>query len=261
MDKSEILDILCSRKVIVIAGEYGRGKTLSAIALIFLLSNLNESYRVLSNIPLYFGKFIELYSIESLNDTKTFDSEHKKSIIFHDELQRDFNSREFQTSSAKIVSKFAVDFRKDDSQLIGTIQFMNRIDSSMNEIIQIIIIPSLINHYSNNEKIDLHERLNRKDFFTNWKIIDKKYDEFYELQINLYPFLNFYDTKFKPFPLIINHEEFLEKQEKNLSAVKFETLLNNIQRKLLDNRYNWNNGLIDLVKRNIYIQEKQLVSI
>ena len=251
MDKSEILDILCSRKVITIAGEYGRGKTLTGIALVFLLSNLNESYNILSNIPLDYGKFSELYHINALNDTKTFDSEHKKTIIFHDELQRDFNSREFQTSSAKIVSKFAVDFRKDDSQLIGTIQFMDRIDSSMNEIIQIIIIPTLINHYSNNEKLDLDERLIRKDFFTNLKIIDKKYDEYYELQINLYPFINFYDTKFKPFPLIINHEEFLEKAEKNLSAIKFETLLNNIQRKLISNRENWNNGLEKLKTKDL----------
>ena len=260
MDKSEILDILCSRKVIVIAGEYGRGKTLSATALTFLISMLNESYRVLSNIPLHFGKFQGFYTVNSLNDTATFDSEHKKTIIFHDELQRDFNSREFQTSSAKIVSKFAVDFRKDDSVLVGTIQFMDRIDSSMNEIIQIIIIPTLINHYSNNEKLDLEERLDRKDFLTNWKIIDKKYDEFYELQINLYPFLNFYDTKFKPYPLVINHEEFLEKQEKNLSKVKFETLLNNIERKGLMNRDNWNSGLCKLIDQKAYIQEKQLVS-
>jgi hypothetical protein len=256
MDKSEILDILCSRKVIVIAGEYGRGKTLSASALTFLISNMNESYKILSNIPLFFGKFQILYDIESMNDTKTFDGIHKKTIIFHDELQRDFNTREFQSSSAKIAGKFAVDFRKDDSLLIGTIQFMDRIDSSMNEIIQIIIIPTLINHYSNNEKIDLLERLKRKDFFTNWKIIDKKYDEFYELQINLYPFLNFYDTNFKPFPLVINHEEFLEKAEKNLSIMKLETLQNNIERKVIANRENWNNGQIELEKRNVYIQEK-----
>ena len=260
MDKSGILDILSSRKVIVIAGEYGRGKTLSATALTFLISNFNESYKILSNVPLFFGKFQELYTIEPLNDAKTFDNEHKKTIIFHDELQRDFNSREFQTSSAKIVSKFAVDFRKDDSLLIGTIQFMDRIDSSMNEIIQIIIIPTLINHYSNNEKIDLQERLNRKDFFTNWRIIDKKYDEVYELKINLYPFLNFYDTGFKPFPLVINHEEFMEKQEKNLSKTKFENLKNNIERKIISNRDNWNNGLLKLVNQNVYIQEKQLVS-
>jgi len=260
MEISEILDILCSRKVIVIAGEYGRGKTLSGAALIFLLSNLNESYKILSNIPLHFGKFQELYNIESLNDSKTFDNDHKKTTIFHDELQRDFNSREFQTSSAKIVSKFAVDFRKDDSQLVGTIQFMDRIDSSLNEIIQIIIIPTMINHYSNNEKIDLAERLERKDFLTNWKIIDKKYDDVHELEINLYPFLNFYDTKFKPFPLVINHEEFLEKAEKNLSKTKFENLQNNIERKLIGNRNNWNNGLLELLKRNVYIQEKQLVS-
>ncbi len=260
MDKSEILDILCSRKVIVIAGEYGRGKTLSATALTFLISNLNDSYKILSNIPLHFKTFNQLYHIDSLNDTKTFDSEHKKTIIFHDELQRDFNSREFQSSSAKIVSKFAVDFRKDDSILLGTIQFMNRIDSSMNEIIQIIIIPTLKNHYSNNEKIDLEERLKRKDFLTSWRIIDKKYDEYYQLEINLFPFLNFYDTKFKPFPLVINHEEFLEKQEKNLSQTKYETLLNNIQRKLMLNQTNWYNGLNEMIEQKAYIQEKQLTT-
>jgi hypothetical protein len=249
MNIKDILDILCSRKVIIIAGEYGRGKTLSATALTFLISNLNKSYSILSNIPFHFSDMMRIYTINSLNETSTFDKEHKKTIIFHDELQRDFNSREFQSSSAKIVSKFAVDFRKDDSQLIGTIQFMDRMDSSMNEIVQIIIIPSFINHYSNNEKIDLDSRLANKDFIVNWKIIDRKYDEFYEMKINLYPFLNFYDTKFKPFPLVIDHEEFLEKAEKNLSSTKYEILLNNVERKLRGNMENWNNGLIEIIKR------------
>lgn len=245
MNNQEIFDLLESRKVIIIAGEYGRGKTLSAVALTWFLTTLYQHYNVLSNIPINF-KFIEL---ESLTDSHQFDKEHKNTIIIHDEMQRDFNARDFLSSSAKIVSKFSVDFRKDESKLISTIQFMNRLDSALNEIIQIIIIPTFINQYSHNDKEDTKIRLEKKDFITNWRIIDKKYEEKYDMKLNLFPFLNMYDTKFKPYPLVINHDEFIERQQKNLSQIKYENLKTIIDKKLQENKSNWNNGLTELVKR------------
>ena len=245
MNNQEIFDLLESRKVIIIAGEYGRGKTLSAIALTWFLSVIYQHFNVLSNIPVNF-KFIDL---EPLTNSHQFDKEHKDTIIIHDEMQRDFNSRDFLTSSAKIVSKFSVDFRKDESKLISTIQFMNRLDNALNEIVQIIIIPTFINQYSHLDKEDIKIRLEKKDFITNWKIIDKKYEENHEIKLNLYPFLNMYDTKFKPYPLVINHDDFIEKQEKNLSQIKYGNLVSGINRKLIENNNNWNNGLTELLQR------------
>ncbi|MDO9353808.1 MAG: hypothetical protein Q7T55_08935, partial [Solirubrobacteraceae bacterium] len=129
MNNQEIFDLLESRKVIIIAGEYGRGKTLSAIALTWFLTSLYQHFTVLSNIPI--SKKFKFIELEALTNSHQFDKEHKNTIILHDEMQRDFNSRDFLSSSAKIVSKFSVDFRKDESKLISTIQFMNRLDASL----------------------------------------------------------------------------------------------------------------------------------
>src|SRR3972149_640709 len=248
MNTKEILDIISSRKVILIAGEDGRGKSLSGTALIFMLCVLSGSYNILSNIPLYFGKELnKLFNVTSLNSSSEFDKDHKKTRIFHDELQRDFGSRDFASSSAKILSKFSVDFRKDDSQLIGTIQFMDRLDTALNEIVQIVIIPTFIHTYSNNAKEDNKIRLEKKDFWVLWKLQDKQYDEAYELKLNLYPYIKFYDTNFKPYPLVINHGEYLDKQEKNLTEKKFDNLTDRLREKLSTNCDNWNESYHKLI--------------
>jgi len=245
MNFEDILNLLNSRKVIIIAGEFGRGKTLSGIALIWFLNHIFNYDYILSNIPINFKHVI----IKSLNQSKEFDNEHKKTIIFHDEMQRDFGARDFLSSSAKIVSKFSMDFRKDDSKLVSTIQFMDRLDSSLNELIQIIIIPTFVKEYSLDIKEDTEIRLKNKDFIVEWRVIDKLYESVYTVKINLYPFLFMYDTNFKPFPIVINHDEFTEKQEKNLSIKKYNSLLLSIENKLNNNIINWNDGLKKLKRK------------
>jgi len=194
----EFLELIASKKVIIIAGEYGRGKSLSATAILFFLFVYNGASKILSNIPLNFMIFNKIISVEPYNCTSVLDKDHIKTLIFHDELQRDFNTREFQSSSSNIFSRFAVNFRKDESQLVGTIQFMDRLDNALNEIVQIIIIPTYKNTYSKNEKLDLAERLLRKDFIVEFRVKDNKTNEIETVEpFNLYPFLFFYDTKFK----------------------------------------------------------------
>jgi len=235
----DILEILFNRKVIVWAGEYGRGKTLSMISFVFISSIFNNYHRFLSNIPLYFKIKTNENKYIPLIEASCFDEDNKGTIIIIDELQRDLNSREFLSGSVKIVSKFSVDLRKDGAQLLGTLQYMDRLEKSMNEILQCIIIPSFVNHYSNNDKEDIKIRLEKHDFYVDWFIIDKKYNDEYHLKLNLYPFINYYNTDFKPYPLIINNKEFMDKKKEVESGVKYDNRLLSINEKRLLSKTNW----------------------
>jgi hypothetical protein len=246
MNQKDILEILFNRKIIVFAGEYGRGKTLSMTAFCFISSIFNNYHRFLSNIPLYFKIKTTENKYIPLIESSLFDDDNKGTMIIIDEMQRDLNSREFLSGSVKIVSKFSVDLRKDDAQLVGSVQYMDRLEKSMNEILQCIIIPSFVNKYSNNDKEDIKERLDNKDFIVDWFIIDKKYNEEYHLKLNLYPFINYYNTRFKPYPLIINNKEFMDKKKENESGVKYDNRLSSINEKRIYSLENWNTGFKEL---------------
>jgi hypothetical protein len=166
-----------------------------------------------------------------------------------DEAQRDLNSRDFLSGSVKIVSKFSVDLRKDDAQLLLTVQYMDRLEKSMNEILQCIIIPSFVSRYSNNDKEDINIRLEKHDFTVDWFIIDKKYNDEYHLKLNLYPFLNCYNTRFKPYPMIINNKEYMDKKLEVITRVKYETMLCTIKEKRRLSLNNWNEGFTELKDR------------
>jgi hypothetical protein len=246
MNKKDILEILFNRKIIVFCGEYGRGKTLSMASFCFISSIFNNYHRFLSNIPLFFKIKTTENNYIPLVESSCFDADNKGTMIIIDEMQRDLNSREFLSGSVKIVSKFSVDLRKDDAQLVGSVQYMDRLEKSMNEICQCIIIPSFINHYSNNDKEDIKIRLDNKDFSVDWFIIDKKYNEEYHLKLNLFNFLNYYGTNFKPYPLIINNKEYMDKKKENESGVKYENRLSSIKEKRILSLENWNTGFKEL---------------
>jgi hypothetical protein len=248
--KQEILEILFNRKVIVFAGEYGRGKTLSLTSFVFISSIFNNYHRFLSNIPINFKIETKLNEYIPLIESKCFDDDNNRTMIIIDEMQRDLNSREFLSGSVKIVSKFSVDLRKDDAQLIGSVQYMDRLEKSMNEILQCIIIPSFVNHYSNNDKEDIKQRLEKHDFIVDWFIIDKKYNDEYHLKLNLYNFINYYNTRFKPYPMIINNKEFMDKKKESESGVKFENRLSNNNEKKILSLDNWNTGFQELISIN-----------
>ena len=250
MNQKDILEILFNRKIIVFAGEYGRGKTLSMVSFAFISSIFNNYHRFLSNIPIYFKIKTCDNEYLPLIESSSFDEDNKGTQILIDEMQRDLNSHDFLSGSVKIVSKFSVDLRKDDAQLIGSVQYMDRLEKSMNEILQCIIIPSFINKYSNNDKEDNKIRMDKKDFTVNWFIIDKKYNDEYNIKLNLYNFINYYNTRFKPYPMIINNKEFMDKKKENESGIKYENRLTMIKEKKIISIENWQTGFNELIELN-----------
>jgi hypothetical protein len=250
VSNKEILEILFNRKIIVFAGEYGRGKTLSMESFAFISSIFNGYHRFLSNIPVYFPIKISENEYIPLIESAKFDDDNQKTMILIDEMQRDLNSREFLSGSVKIISKFSVDLRKDEAQLIGSVQYLDRLEKSMNEILQCIIIPSFVNHYSNDDKKDIEARLHNHDFSVDWFIIDKKYNDEYHLKLNLYKFITYYNTKFKPYPLIINNKEYMDKKKESESGVKYENRLSSIKEKRILSLNNWQTGLNELIENN-----------
>jgi len=219
----EILDILFNRYVIIFVGEFGKGKTLSMIALTTLLSLSKSKYDILSNIPITFKELNRLYDIKPLIETAQFDSINDNSIFLMDELHRDINSRQSMSQKNTFINLWITNLRKKDSRVLGSVQFLDWIDRNLGNICELIIIPSFINNYNCDKAKETEIRLRKKDFLVNWKIIDKINITNYNLRINLYPFIDFYSTNFSPLPLIADHEEYYEKlREKSLK--KFEIL-------------------------------------
>lgn len=220
----DIIKMLLSSRIIIFSGEYGRGKSLSSVALCYIISMLKNNKKIMSNIPLFF-KDIE---IEHLFSTSQYDKSLSKIVINHDEMQRDFNCREFLSNGSTLISKFSIDFRKSDINLIGTSQYIDRLDLSLSEIVEVIIIPNFINTYSKNKDEDSKIRYSKKDYMVKWMIKDKIKNERYELKLNLLPYIDMYDTNFKPYPIVINHKEYLEHKEGTISKNRYELLMKKI---------------------------------
>lgn len=219
----EILDILFNRYVIIFVGEFGKGKTLSMIALSSLLSLSKNKYNILSNIPLTFKKLNQLYTIKPLIETSQFDGFNDNIIFLLDELHRDINSRQSMSQKNTFINLWVTNLRKKDSRVFGSVQFLDWIDRNLGNICELIIIPSFVNNYNYDKIKEIEIRLKKKDFLINWRIIDKINITNYNFKINLYPFINFYSTKFSPLPLVANHEEYYEKL-RDKSIKKFEDI-------------------------------------
>lgn len=246
MDIEEILDLIFSRKVILFAGEYGRGKTLSITALNYFANVLYNRYTFLSNIPFNFNISKNIY--KPLIQTSQFDDSENntKTIITIDEMQRYLDARDFNKPEIKFINKFAVDLRKDESHVIGSIQYLDWLEKRASQLLQIIIIPSFINNYGFNEKKEREQRLENKDYWSKWLVIDKKTDREFNLKLNLYPFINMYNTNFKVKPFIINHKEYIDYVKTKWSKAKFEGYLEQCEENYNESLFNWKEGKKEL---------------
>lgn len=204
----ELLDILSSRFVIVFVGEWGSGKTLSMISYVRLMSEYMDVKKVISNVPLFFPNREVEYS--PLTGTKQFTELSENTIICHDELLRDIDSRNALNPANRFLTSFCTSFRKMKVQEVGTIQYLKMVDIRFDDVLQIIIFPKFKNRYHKKVSEDMKIRLQKKDFYIIWTIIDKKENKSYKIEINLYPFINMYDTNFIPEKLSVSHGEYLE---------------------------------------------------
>jgi len=75
-----------------------------------------------------------------------------------------------------------------------------------------------------------------------WECIDIKNQTKFSIGIDLYPFINYYNTKFKPYKLIQSHKDYVDKLEMQ-SKRKIELYHEKSKIDLISNIENWNTGL------------------
>lgn len=248
MNNLDKLNIIFSRWIIIFGGEFGRCKSLSITALTFLELLYTKKSKIISNMPLYYPMFNTeiLPLIQSLQFDINKLSDIENSIIILDELQSILNSRDFASEKNKFVTAFSVGFRKDKIKFRGSLQFFDTLEKVMGLMLEMIIIPSFVNTYSDDSDKDREIRLEKKDFLVKWKCIDKKADIIFEIVINLYPFLNMYNTNFKPYQLVINHESYLEKLKKNKKNY-YNEYVETVDRQINESNVNWYDGLQEII--------------
>ena len=208
------IDTIFSRRFILIMGEWGRGKTLSMSALLYYGIVFKKFRRIVSNIPFNFNDFGKAVKTVPLIETAQFDQDvdNTNTIFCGDEIHNSlgFDSRKFRDPRVEILSTFTTDLRKDESIFVGTIQYADWLEFRASTILQLIIIQNWINTYSKDEKEDRELRVQNKDFWSRWRIIDRKDNQELELVVNLYEFLGIYDTRFKPHKIICNHKDYCQ---------------------------------------------------
>lgn len=235
----ELFELIFSRKLILVVGEWGKGKTLVLTTLAYYWITLMNGTRFLSNIPFNFQLLQPYIEINPLVATKQFDAKNLKTMVTLDEGQRYFDRRDFNKPETKFVMGWAVDLRKDDCQIISTIQYLDWLENRATDFLQMAIVPQFINHYSLNEKEDIEMRLAKNDFWSHWKIVDYKSDREFDLVINMHPFINMYDTRFKPKKLVTDHEEYLRFRQEKWSGKKYDEYLAQCETDTIENIKNW----------------------
>lgn len=211
MNMQDKIELILSRYLIIMGGKYGQGKSLSMTALIYFFIMAQQRNKILSNMPVRFKMFDENIQLTPLISTSQFDEIEDDSLILWDEMYIDLFNRNSNSVINKYVSIFSRDIRKINGRIIGSVQFFDMLEKNMNLILEIIIIPKYIKQYSKDRKKDMLERLKNKDFWVDWLVIDKVEDIEFHIKLNLYPFLNCYDTNFKPRALFLNHSEYVDK--------------------------------------------------
>lgn len=239
------LNVIFSRRIIIFGGEYGRCKSLSLAALTFFEIIHTQKKIVVSNMPLKYNIFNNV-EIKPLIQTAQFDLNNmqniQRSIMIHDELFNDLLARNFMQESNKFIPNMAVGFRKCDINYRGSLQYFDTMERLLGLMLEMIIIPSFKNTYTDDSDEDRNIRLSKKDFIVIWKCIDRKKDKIFDLEINLYPFLNMYNTNYIPYKLIIDHESYLKKMQKN-KRTYYNELIEELPSEIINSTNHFNEGL------------------
>lgn len=204
----ELLNILSSRYIIVFVGEWGAGKTLSAISYANMQAGYTNIQKIISNVPVYYPNLNIDY--QALTQTSQFENLKEDTIIIHDELLNDLDNRMSMSPANRYLTNFAKGFRKLKIQEVATVQYLNQIDVRFDDLLQIIIFPSFKKRYHKKVSEDIKIRLEKKDFRVKWHIVDKKDEKEYSIVLNLYNFINCYETNYIPSRLAVNHQDYLD---------------------------------------------------
>lgn len=208
MEKSEIYQDLINAYFIIFMDNFGAGKSISSIYLNLLMAYFNNRKIMLSNTPMY---NLSSYNIEfmPLISTSQLTEDNNNVQLNLDELQKIANSRDSKSARNSFVTEFSTDIRKFNQGIGATCQFGNTIDVRLYDNSDIIIVPEF--------KYKSEKRQNRTNFITYWNILYKAEGINVCIELNLEVIKDLYDTNFKPFKIIINHDEYLEKLKDNKS--------------------------------------------
>ena len=213
MQKEDIYQDLLNAYFIIFMDNFGAGKSLSSTYLNLLMAHFNNRKIMLSNTPMY---NLSSYNIEFIPLISTSQlTENLKNVQLNlDELQKIANSRDSKSPRNSFVTEFSTDIRKFNQSICGTTQYGNTIDVRLFDNSDVIIIPEF--------KYKLAKRQERTNFITYWNILFKNEGINETITLNLDVLKSFYDTNFKPFKIIVNHNEYLEKLKDNKSQSYFD---------------------------------------
>ncbi len=199
MEYDQLLEELYSSNFSVFLGNYGRGKSISMTYLSIMAATLNKRKVILSNTPLFdmstFGlEFIPLIS------TSQFTEGMRDVQIVMDELQKIANSRKSLSPENSFVTEFSTDVRKFNQGIVATAQYGNTYDIRLYDNTEVTIVPEW----------HTKEKRNRVDFYSKWQLYFMDTNENEAIDLNLEKMINYYDTTFKPFKLVVNHPEYID---------------------------------------------------
>ena len=208
---------------IILMSNYGNGKSLASTYLSILQSIEQNRKIMLSNMPIF---NLSSYNIEfiPLISTKQLTENINNIQIDMDEMQKIANSRDSQSPRNSFVTEFSTDVRKFNQSICGTTQFGNTIDVRLYDNSTTIIIPEFKYKLGNNQK-----RLNFEMFLN---IYFKDLNEIKILPCDLEIITQFYNTNFKPFKIIVNHDEYIEKLEQTRNKKYVDDYINKCNKKI-----------------------------
>lgn len=202
MKSDEILNELVNAYLPIFMDNFGAGKSISSTFLNIIMAYFNNRSVMLSNTPMF---QLSSYDIEfiPLISTSQLSENHKDTQINLDELQKIANSRDSASSRNSFVTEFSTDIRKFNQGISATCQFGNTIDVRLYDNADFIIIPEWKKNQPKREK--------RTNFNSIWNILNKEQGYTETLNLDLSNVKNLYNTNFKPFRIVVNHDEYLEK--------------------------------------------------
>ena len=172
--------------IIAVLGNLGHGKTLTAVSLATMLKLINEELgndiTILSNTPLN----IEHEFLERMSQLQ----DRRNTIMLIDEFYLIADSYSWQSSSSFMTVDVSMDLRKRNNKIILTSQYYNQIAKRVRQLITLFIKPQRVNDFI---------------FKLNLANVGEGADFDY-CMMNLKPFINVYDTHYKPMRLIEDDE-------------------------------------------------------
>lgn len=208
MELSEIYQDLLDAYFIILMSNYGNGKSLVSAYLNLLMAEYNNRNVMLCNTPMYNLSSYDIEFIPLISTSQLADNPVNTQLNL-DELQTIANSRDSTSPRNSFVTEFSTDIRKFKNGVCSTCQFGNTIDVRLYDNAEYIIVPEF--------KVKSKKREKRQNFEMYLNILYKEtgYTDF--IEVDMKSILNIYNTNFKPYRIIVNHPEYLDRLKSSKS--------------------------------------------